>query len=437
MLQATVSRMSGFNGVERPVVVCNHEHRFFVAEQLRQQGVESNAIILEPVGRNTAPAVALAALSQSANEQDPVLLIMPADHVIKETAKFREAVTVGAEAANQGALVTFGVVPSEPNTGYGYIRARKGEASGVRGEVLPVDEFVEKPDLETARGYVDSGEYYWNSGIFMFKASAYLEELGRHAPDMLEACKAALTGSHADLDFTRLDEEAFKRSPSDSIDYAVMEKTEKAMVVPLDAGWSDVGSWHSLWEVGERDEADNVAVGDVLVEDTKGCYVLSEDRLVAAIGVENLVIVETGDAVLVMDRDRNQEVKKIVEYLKGNDRPEAIFHRRVPRPWGAYECIDVADRFQVKRITVKPGERLSLQMHHHRAEHWIVVTGTAKVTRGDEVFVVSENESTYIPLGVKHRLENPGKIPLELIEVQSGSYLGENDIVRFDDSYGR
>jgi mannose-1-phosphate guanylyltransferase/mannose-6-phosphate isomerase len=452
LLQSTVERISGFPGAGSPVVVCNEAHRFLVAEQLRSISRDAAGILLEPVGRNTAPAVALAALSQA--EPDAVLLVMPADHVIRDVAAFHEALASGLEQAEAGALVTFGVVPEAPHTGYGYIRAdRAGASSLVPGtskkstrhqapgiknnSSFPVLEFVEKPDLATAERYITSGDYFWNSGMFLFRASTYLEELGRHAPDILEACRAALAGQERDRDFIRVDGEAFTRCRSDSVDYAVMERTDRAMVVPLDAGWSDVGSWASLWEVGDHDEAGNVFHGDVLAEGVRNTFVHAEQRLVAAVGVENLVIVETGDALLVMDKDRTEEVKGIVNRLRDAGRDEVQVHRRVARPWGTYECIDAAERFQVKRITVKPGAKLSLQMHHHRAEHWVVVRGTARITRGEEEFMLSENESTYIPIGVKHRLENPGRIPLELIEVQSGAYLGEDDIVRFEDTYGR
>jgi mannose-1-phosphate guanylyltransferase/mannose-6-phosphate isomerase len=449
LLQSTVERIAGFPGAGAPMVVCNEAHRFLVAEQLRTVGAEPGGILLEPVGRNTAPAVALAALSQA--EPDAVLLVMPADHVIRDVGIFHKALASGMELAEGGALVTFGVVPQSAHTGYGYIRAdRSGQWSVVSGQLkrnngqrtaddgpFAVAEFVEKPDQVTAEKYIASGDYFWNSGMFLFRASAYLEELERHAPDILAACREALAGEAHDRDFVRLDEEAFARCRSDSVDYAVMEKTDRAMVVPLDAGWNDVGSWSSLWEVGDQDDAGNVFHGDVLAEGVSNTFVHAGQRLVAAVGVEDLVIVETADALLVMDKGRTEEVKAIVNRLREAGRDEAQVHRCVARPWGTYECIDSADRFQVKRITVKPGEKLSLQMHHHRAEHWVVVRGTARITRGEEQFMLSENESTYIPIGVKHRLENPGRIPLELIEVQSGAYLGEDDIVRFEDTYGR
>jgi mannose-1-phosphate guanylyltransferase/mannose-6-phosphate isomerase len=396
--------------------------------------VNPSAIVLEPVGRNTAPAVAVAALLAGAGGEDPILLVLPADHVITDSAALRAAVQAGVALAEEGRLLTFGIVPDKPETGYGYIRAG---APLEPVKAYAVAEFKEKPDLQTAEGYLASGDYYWNSGMFLFRASSFLAELERFAPEMLAACRKAVAAAARDLDFTRLDGESFAACPGNSIDYAVMEKTAAAAVIPLDAGWSDVGSWSALWEVGARDADGNVVKGDVLTKDVRNCYLHASTRMVAAVGVENHVIVETGDAVLVASRDRVQDVKAIDEQLKLRQRDEALLHRRVNRPWGAYECIDAAERFQVKHITVNPGATLSLQMHHHRAEHWVVVRGTARVTCDDKVLTLSENQSTYIPLGVTHRLENPGKIPLELIEVQSGSYLGEDDIVRFEDNYGR
>jgi mannose-1-phosphate guanylyltransferase / mannose-6-phosphate isomerase len=437
MLQETVTRLQGLEALGAPLVVCNENHRFLVAAQLSAIGVKPSAIVLEPVGRNTAPAVAVAALIACAGGDDPTLLVLPADHVIADSAALRAAVLNGAALAESGSLLTFGIVPAKPETGYGYIRAGQQVASQQPFAAFDVAEFVEKPDLATAQKYVSSGDYFWNSGMFMFRASTFLAELERFAPEMLVACRQALATAAADLDFTRLDAEAFAACPGDSIDYAVMEKTAAAVVIPLDAGWSDVGSWSALWEIGARDADGNVIKGDVLVRDVRNCYLHASSRLVAAVGVEDHVIIETGDAVLVAPKDRVQEVKAIVELLKRDSRDEALLHRRVNRPWGTYECIDASERYQVKRITVHPGATLSLQMHHHRAEHWVVVKGTARVTRGDETLTLSENQSTYIPLGVTHRLENPGKIPLELIEVQSGSYLGEDDIVRFEDDYGR
>ena len=433
MLQETISRLDGLADIENPLIVCNDAHRFMVAEQIRQLDKQAHAIILEPCGRNTAPAVAIAALYAQNLKTDPVLLILPADHLIKDISRFHKAVQSGVTAAEQGSLVTFGVVPTQPETGYGYIRADQSANSSV----YPVAEFVEKPDMETAKSYLASGDYYWNSGMFMFRASRYLEELELYQPEMLAACQNAYTHMLGDLDFQRLDETAFAASPADSIDYAVMEKTDRAVVIPLAAGWNDIGAWSALWDVHPHDSDGNVLIGDVLTESANNCYLHAGHRLLAAVGVEDLVVVETADAILVAQRDQVQNVKAIVTQLKQQDRTEANLHRRVNRPWGAYEGVDAGERFQVKRITVNPGASLSLQKHHHRAEHWIVVKGTAKVTCGDNILLLSENQSTYIPLGEVHRLENPGQIPLEIIEVQSGSYLGEDDIIRLEDAYGR
>lgn len=437
MLQNTVARLSGIKELAAPLVVCNENHRFMVAEQLRAIDRTPSAILLEPVGRNTAPAVAVAAMQAMDAGDDPVLLVLPADHVIRDTTALCATVTGGRDRAAKGDLITFGIVPQGPETGYGYIKAGGKLKGSGDTPAYAVAQFVEKPDFATAQSYVASGDYYWNSGMFMFRASRYLEELERFAPDMLVACRSALSGAGKDLDFIRLDATAFAACPGDSIDYAVMEKTSDAVVIPLDAGWSDVGSWSALWEVGEQDGAGNVVQGDVLTKDVRNCYLHAGSRMVAAVGLEDHVVVETADAVLVAHKERVQDVKHIVERLKKQSRGEALLHRRVNRPWGTYECIDSAERFQVKRITVNPGASLSLQMHHHRAEHWIVVKGTAKIIRGEETFTLSENQSTYIPLGVTHCLENPGKIPLEIIEIQSGCYLGEDDIVRFEDNYGR
>jgi len=434
MLQMTLDRLDGVPLLRPPVVVCNDRHRFLVAEQLHEGGIEGSSIVLEPMGRNTAPAVAVAALVALEREDDPLLLVLPADHVIRDIEVFQATLAVAREEAEAGALVTFGIVPDRPETGYGYIRAgRENRRSGV----FRVAEFVEKPDRQTAHQYVDSGQFYWNSGMFVFKARRYLEELERLAPDVLSACQAAQRKAVTDLDFIRLDREAFSGCPNESIDYAVMERTDSAVVVPLDAGWSDVGSWSALLGITHGDAEGNVVLGDVIAEDTHNCYLRSEERLVATVGVTDHVVVETKDAVLVAHRDRVQDVKRIVEHLKAQGRDETDFHRRVYRPWGFFEGIAKAERFQVKHILVKPGASLSMQMHHHRAEHWIVVRGTARVTCDGESRLLSEDQSTYIPLGTVHRLENPGVIPLELIEVQTGSYLGEDDIVRFDDRYGR
>ncbi|WP_137191110.1 mannose-1-phosphate guanylyltransferase/mannose-6-phosphate isomerase [Stenotrophomonas rhizophila] len=429
MLQATWQRVAPIAG-RAPLVVANEEHRFVAAEQLQQLGVQPLAILLEPVGRNTAPAIAVAALEATRDGDDAVLLVLPSDHVIADEEAFRAAVLRAMPVARSGKLVTFGIVPTGPETGYGYIKA------GAAGDVRPVDRFVEKPDAETAQQYVQSGEYFWNSGMFLFKASRYLAELERFNPAMLAASRTAWQQARRDADFTRLDKDAFTAVPSDSIDYAVMEKTADAVVVALDAGWNDVGSWTALRDVSAQDADGNAHHGDVIAIDCHNTYAYGE-RLIALVGLDDVIVVETDDAVMVGRSDRMQEIKQVVSRLKAAGRPEATWHRKVYRPWGAYDSIDHGERFQVKRITVKPGATLSLQMHHHRAEHWIVVSGTAEVTRGDDVLLLTENQSTYIPLGVTHRLKNPGKLPLELIEVQSGSYLGEDDIVRFEDTYGR
>lgn len=429
MVQATWRRVEALADLA-PIVVANEEHRFLVAEQLRQVGAPVPAILLEPVGRNTAPAIAAAALQAMAGGADPLLLVLPSDHVVRDVAGFQRAVREASSAAEAGALVTFGIVPDAPETGFGYIQAEAGD--GLR-QVL---RFVEKPDAATARSYLDAGGYYWNSGMFLFRASRYLEELARFRPDIVDAMRAAHAAARHDGDFVRLDKDAFSACPSDSIDYAVMEKTADAKVLPVDIGWNDVGSWSALWDVAERDADGNAHHGDVIAVDSRNSYAYAQ-RLVALVGVDDIVVVETDDAVLVARKDKVQEVKQVVARLKQEQRSQAVLHREVHRPWGSYDSVDNGGRHQVKRIKVKPGAALSLQMHHHRAEHWIVVSGTAKVTRGDETLLLSENESTYIPLGVKHRLENPGKVPLELIEVQSGSYLGEDDIVRFEDVYGR
>jgi mannose-1-phosphate guanylyltransferase / mannose-6-phosphate isomerase len=437
MLQQTVLRLDGLNG-SAPVVVCNEAHRFLVAEQLRQLEVEPRALVLEPFGRNTAPAIALAALAAlskgagDANAAEPVLLVLPADHVIRDIPAFQKAVRTALPAAEQGRLVTFGIVPTSAETGYGYIQQGAPD-----GALHRITRFVEKPSPERARDFVKSGAYYWNSGMFMFRARRYLEELERYAPQIAQVCRTVYQAAESDLDFTRVDKQAFEACPSYSIDYAVMEKTADAVVVPLAAGWSDVGSWAALHDATESDGRGNVARGDVIIEDSDGCYLYSESRLVSAVGLKDHVVVETKDAVLVAPRDRVQDVKKLVARLKEQGRYEHSLHREVFRPWGSYDSIENGPRFQVKRLSVKPGATLSLQMHHHRAEHWVVVSGTARITRGDEVFLLEENQSTYIPIGVKHRIENPGKIPLHIIEVQSGSYLGEDDIVRFEDQYGR
>ncbi len=439
LLQQTAIRLDGLQGVADPLFICNEDHRFLVAEQIRQIGKAAAGIVLEPVGRNTAPAITLAALALASGGDDAVMLAMPADHVIRDDAAFRRAVMHGAALAAEDHLVTFGIVPHVAETGYGYIKkAETLGASQFGGDAAcRVGAFVEKPDAATARRYVDCGEYLWNSGIFMMRVSVWLQEIAHHRPDIAEACALAYQRGKADADFYRVDKAAFSGCPGDSIDYAVMEKTERAVVVPLDAGWSDVGAWSSLWEISPHDADGNVIQGDVETYATRNALLISQHRLVAAIGLDDIIVVETADAVLVAHKNSAQDVKEIVSRLKSNQREEYKTHRKVYRPWGSYEGVDAGARFQVKRIIVNPGAALSLQMHHHRAEHWIVVKGTARVTRGDEVFIISENQSTYIPLGTKHRLENPGTIPLEMIEVQSGSYLGEDDIVRFEDRYNR
>ena len=432
MLQQTLLRLSGLQH-STPLLICNEDHRFIAAEQIRQLGNGKADILLEPAGRNTAPAIALAALrAKQQGHAEAVLLVLAADHVINNTPAFQQAVEQALPLAQGGQLVTFGIVPSSAETGYGYIK--RGEKSG---NAYRVDSFIEKPDLSTAEFYLQSGEYYWNSGMFMFRADIYLQQLQKFRPDIYAACEAAMTEQVADLEFVRVNKTAFEACPSDSIDYAVMEKTEHAVAVPLDAGWNDVGGFAALWQVSAKDSDGNVLCGDVLALDSENSYVRSDDKLVAAIGVKDLVVISTKDAVLVAHKDQAQQVKQIVNQLAQMGRSEAVFHREVYRPWGKYDSVDCAERFQVKRITVKPGAKLSVQMHHHRAEHWIVVSGTARVTIDDKEQYVTENQSVYIPITAVHALENPGKVPLELIEVQSGAYLGEDDIVRFEDRYGR
>ena len=435
MLQATAKRVQRGN-FSNPLLVCNEEHRFILAEQLRQVDVKPDGIILEPVARNTAPAVAVAALTLGRTKTDALMLVMPSDHVILDEASFHKAVEAAAEAAAGGALVTFGITPTLPETGYGYIQRGQTWKGDVEG-VYEVSRFVEKPDLKTAEQYLDSGDYAWNSGIFLFRADTYIDALERFQPEMLAAVRAALDNSQEDLNFCRLDESAFAASPSNSIDYAVMEHTDNAAVVPVDMGWSDLGAWSALWDIKEKDDQGNVATGDVLLHNTRNSYVHADHAMVAVSGLDDVIVVATDDAVLVVDRHNAQSVKDLVEQLKRDGRGEHHLHTTVHRPWGCYRGIDMGERHQVKRITVNPGAKLSLQMHYHRAEHWIVASGTALVTRGEKQFLLRENESTYIPMGETHRLENPGKVPLDIIEVQSGSYLGEDDIVRFEDGYGR
>lgn len=433
MLQDTVIRAKQITQCEAPLVICNEEHRFLVAEQLQEIGIHHPSIILEPFGRNTAPAVAIAALYLL--KEDPLLLVLPADHIIKNTHQFLSHVEDARYFAEQGSLVTFGVTPTHPETGYGYIK------SGMKLEdrdVFKAMEFVEKPDFNTAEHYINSGDYFWNSGMFLFKASRYLEELEQFAPDILSACEESIKHLSKNPDFVRLDEKLFAKCPSNSIDYAVMEKTQDAVLVPLhEIGWSDVGSWSALWDINETDENGNVTLGDVITDQVKNSYLRSETRMLAVVGVEDHIVIETADAVLVAHKKNSQSIKKVVELLKEKKRPETESHERVYRPWGNYEIIDESSHYKVKRITVKPRASLSLQMHHHRSEHWIVVSGIAAVTRGEDMFTLKANESTYIPIGVKHRLTNPADENLEIIEVQSGNYLGEDDIVRFDDVYGR
>lgn len=428
LLQNTVKRTNSLD-VADPIIVCNEDHRFLIAQQLQNLGVAKSSIILEPVGRNTAPAIALAALeAQHRNQDEALLLVLPADHVIRDVHAFEAAILHAAEFAKEDKLVTFGVTPTRPETGYGYIRS---------GENNDVAEFVEKPDLATAQTYLDSGRYLWNSGMFLFNAKTYLEELKSFRGDIFESVCAAFKQRNQDIDFVRVDEKSFSECPEDSIDFAVMEPTRKAKVVPYSGDWSDIGAWDALYDYSDKDESGNVLIGDVMSEGAQNSFVRSESRLVAVVGVDNLVVVETADAVLIMNKDQSQDVKKIVKRIHAEGREEHMFHTTVHRPWGSYQTVDLGDRHQVKRIMVKPGEKLSVQMHHHRAEHWVVVSGTAKVQNGDKEILLTENESTYIPVGVVHALENPGKIPLELVEVQSGSYLGEDDIVRFSDRYGR
>ncbi|KVF61566.1 mannose-1-phosphate guanylyltransferase [Burkholderia cepacia] len=436
LVQQTASRLQHIPGAAAPIVVTNNEQRFLVAEQLRQVNITPSSIVLEPVGRNTAPAIAIAALLALHESPDALLLVLPSDHVILNEPAFIAAANEAATIAADQHLVTFGITPTEAHTGFGYIR--RGPAIADGKQVYKVDAFVEKPDAPTAERFLNDGNYSWNSGMFMLKASTYMEELHRHAPEIARHAELAFESAKRDNDFLRLDAEAFAACPNVSIDYAVMEKTERAAVVAAaDLGWNDIGSWSALADIADADEQGNALIGDIFTDSVKNSYIRAEHRMVAAIGLDNIVIVETADAVLVAHRDKTQDVKKIVEWLNASGRHESVTHRRVIRPWGSYEGIDQGDRFQVKRIVVNPGAQLSLQMHHHRAEHWIVVKGTAMVTNGDKEIMLTENQSTYIPLGATHRLTNPGKIPLELIEVQSGAYLGEDDIVRFEDTYGR
>lgn len=434
LLQDTACRLDEIDDLADAVYVCNEEHRFLLAEQVTQLGKRPATIILEPEGRNTAPALTLAALFLLQKDPHAMMIVMPADHVIKEAASFVEAVQQGRASAEAGKLVTFGIVPDVAETGYGYIR--RGSSDKVDG-VYAVGQFVEKPDLETAEQYLAAGDYFWNSGIFLMRADKWLQEMTANRPDIVASCQAAMDAGKQDSDFFRIDQDSFRACPSDSIDYAVMEKTADAVVIPVSAGWSDVGAWPALWNICPRDESGNVIQGDVITHDTNNAFLLAQHRCLATVGLDNIIVIETADAVLVASKDKAQDVKEIVSHLKKEQREECKVHREVFRPWGSYQGIDAGHRFQVKRLSVKPGAQLSLQKHHHRAEHWVVVKGTALVTCGDQVFHLHENESTYIPIGEKHRLENPGEIPLEIIEIQSGSYLGEDDIVRYEDIYDR
>ena len=431
LFQDTLSRLSGLEKLEAPIIVCNDEHRFLVAEQLHEINSQTAKIMLEPCARNTAPAIAIAALQAKSQGDDPVMLVLAADHIIHNHEAFHNAINQANLAAQQGKVVTFGIIPDSAHTGYGYIEAQS------KTSLSKVTAFVEKPNKQTAERYIESGNYYWNSGMFVFKASTILNEFELFAPEMLLSCQHALARAKTDLDFIRLDHDAFSACPSDSLDYTVMEKTDKAVVIALDAGWSDVGSWSSLWDNHDKDVHNNVLVGDVILEEVSNSYIHSEHRLVSVLGVDNLIVVETPDAVMIADKGKAENIKTIVTKLQSASRDEATVHRKCYRPWGHCDSIDRGERFQVKRISVNPGASLSLQLHHHRAEHWVVVKGTAEVTCGEEVSLLAENESTFIPLGTQHRLRNPGQVPLEIIEVQSGGYLGEDDIVRFDDHYNR
>lgn len=432
MLQETVLRLCGLPSLAAPIVVANNDHRFLVAEQLQACELDTGSIILEPAARNTAPAIALAAIALGA-EEDTIMLVLPADHIVDDQEAFYAAIELGRTQAENGKLVTFGIVPSSPQTGYGYIHAGEEHEPGV----FDVSRFVEKPDLSTAQSYIADGSYSWNSGIFMFKPSVYLQELNSSHPEIVKACEKALSAANNDLDFIRVDADSFKECPSDSIDYAVMEHTKNAVVIPMSVGWNDIGSWSALWEQLDKDENGNVLKGDVMVDGVSNSLVISDKKLIACVGVEDVILVETDDSILLVNKDRVQDVKSVVNRLIEAKRPESQLHRKVYRPWGFYDSIENAEGFQVKRLVVYPGAQLSLQMHHHRAEHWVVVKGTAEVVNGDKKLLLRVNESTYIPIGAQHQLSNPGKLRLELIEVQSGDYLGEDDIVRFEDIYGR
>lgn len=436
MIQETLVRLSGIDNIAAPIIICNQEHRFTIAEQCQEIGISERSIILEPEGKNTAPAALVAALEAYKTNPNNILLVLPADHLIQDLTAFQQAVQIAANQAQENGLITFGIKPNKAETGYGYIHLGE-KISHSSKTIFQINQFVEKPNLETAEKYLASKEYLWNSGMFVFSAQNYIEEIKKYAPNMLTPCQASLDNAKKDLDFIRLDPESFAQCPEDSIDYAVMEKTQNALVIPLDAQWSDLGAWSALWEVLPKDENNNRLEGDILTHAVNNCYIRAENKLIAAIGLDNQVIIETHDAILIADKNHAQDVKKIVAKLKNKNRPEADIHHLVHRPWGSYQCIDSGEKFLVKRICVKPGAKLSLQLHHHRAEHWIVVNGTAKVTCGDKVFNLTENQSTYIPIETKHRLENTTSKTLEIIEVQSGEHLSEDDIVRFEDDYQR
>ena len=436
LLQTTIDRLTGLCNLLNPILICNEEHRFIVAEQMREIDTNPLSILLEPFGKNTAPAITLSALKALENDNDPILLVLSSDHEIKDKEKFLEVINKGFDYAKKGALVTFGVIPTNPNTGYGYIKA---ESPFLDGEIIgkKIKRFTEKPDYKTALEFVKDKSFTWNSGIFMFKASTILEEIKSFSPQTFESCQETIQKSKFDLEFQRLDNIAFNSCPDISIDIAVMEKTKKGIVLPLDVSWSDIGSWEAVWETSQRDKENNYKRGKIILENTKNCYLRSEKRLIVGIGLENLIVVETNDAILISDKNQTQKVKDIVKTLKEKKIPEGQSHTKIFRPWGYYESVVEESRWQLKLINVKPGEELSLQMHHHRSEHWIVVKGTAKVEIDSTISVLCENQSTYIPVGAKHRLSNPGKIPLLIIEIQNGAYLGEDDIVRFEDNYGR
>jgi mannose-1-phosphate guanylyltransferase/mannose-6-phosphate isomerase len=433
MLQETILRLSGLDNLADPIIVCNADHRFLVAEQCQQIDIKNPTILLEPVGRNTAPAIAAAALQSLKTSDDTVLLVLSADHVIQDVDAFHKAIDIASQQAQEGKLATFGIVPTDANIGYGYIKSSKNNADGA----YKVEEFVEKPDLKTAELYLELGSYLWNSGMFIFKADTLIDELTTHSPDIVKAMSSAVKDATQDLDFIRLEEQSFALSPGDSIDYVLMEKSNNVVVVPLDAGWSDVGSWSTLYDIGVKDSSGNVLKGDVIAKDTTNTYIYASHHMITTVGVDNLVVIDTPDATFIASQDKAHEVKSVVESLQKKGRDEAHSNRKVYRPWGWYDSIESGEYFQVKRLHVKPGAKLSLQMHHKRAEHWVVVSGTATVTNGEQIFNLNKGESTYIPLGVTHGLENSTNKPLEIIEVQSGTYLGEDDIVRFEDMYGR